>query len=94
MSKDKVSIDSYEYWALRSSHERLAVKSGDVKEIVLCAQERMRRISTGLTASNRPDQLCYKGDEEHMYAAYRLLNEARKSQLRINKCDQYLKDSK
>lgn len=85
MTKNKdVTMSQYDFWNLRSAHERLAIKSGDVREIVLCAKVRLDNIIVGVTNSDRGNQLCYKEDEEHMYSAMRLLLAARDTQKVIN----------
>lgn len=85
MTKDKnVTMTQYDFWNLRSAHERLAVKSGDVREMVLCAKVRLNEISVAVTNSSRENQLCYKEDNEHMYSAVRLLLAARDNQKLID----------
>lgn len=85
MNDDKVIMNKHEFWCLRNSHERLAVKAGDVKEMVLCAQIRMNHITTSVTCSDRDYRLPYAKDEEHMYSALRLLNEAKLAEQAIAK---------
>lgn len=85
MKDDKVTMSKHEFWCLRNSHERLAVKSGDVTEMVLCAQIRINHITTSVTCSDREDRLPYAKDEEHMYSALRLLNEAKLAEQAIAK---------
>ena len=77
MSNKNISINKREFWSLRSSHERLAVNSGDVREIVLCAKVRLDNVCIGVTSGDRPNRLAYEDDTDHMLEAYRLLNEAR-----------------
>jgi len=31
MNDDKVTMKAYDFWCLRGEHERLAIKSGDVR---------------------------------------------------------------
>lgn len=91
MNDDKVTMSKHEFWCLRNSHERLAVKSGDVKEMVLCAQVRMSHITTSVTCSDRENRLPYAKDEEHMYSALRILNEAKLAEQAIAKVNRDMK---
>ena len=83
MSKDKVNMSNYDFWCLRSSHERLAIKSGDVREMVLCAKVRMDNIATGITSSDRNKRLAHENDNGHMYQALRLLEAAKNAEHKI-----------
>lgn len=85
MNADKITMSKYDFWCLRGSHERLAIKSGDVKEIVLCAQIRMNHITTSVSSSAREGRLPYPEDEENMYTAMRLLNAAKDAEHAIAK---------
>tara|TARA_R110000823_G_scaffold313827_1_gene441909 strand:- start:944 stop:1228 length:285 start_codon:yes stop_codon:yes gene_type:complete len=85
MNDDKVTMSKYDFWVLRGSHERIAVKSGCVREMVLCAKVRMDHIATGVTNPDRENRLCYEKDNEHMYSALRLLESARDAELSIFK---------
>jgi hypothetical protein len=85
MNDDKVIMSKYDFWCLRSSHEQLAVKSGDVREMVLCAKVRMDHIATGVTSSERENRLCNEKDNEHMYSALRLLESAKNAEYEIAK---------
>jgi len=85
MNDDKVIMSKYDFWILRNSHERLAVKSGDVSEMVLCAQVRMNHITTGVSCSDREDRLAYDKDNEHMYSALALLEAAKNAEFAIAK---------
>ena len=87
MNDNKVTMSKYDFWCLRDSHERLAVKSGDVREIVLCAQVRMDHIATGITSSDRINRLAREKDNEHMYTALRLLEEAKSADNKIAKAN-------
>ena len=80
MNDGKVTMSKYDFWCLRNSHERLAVKSGDVSEMVLCAQVRMNHITTSITCSDRENRLPYAKDDEHMYSALRLLEAAKSAE--------------
>ena len=85
MNKDKVIINKNEFWSMRASHESLAIDSGNVRHMVLCAKERLDHIALQVTRSNRPNQLCHIDDNEHMYVAMRLLNHAKDEEARIRK---------
>ena len=85
MNDDKVTMSKHDFWCLRGSHERLAVKSGDVKEMVLCAQVRMNHITTSVTCSGRENRLPHEKDNEHMYSALRLLDAAKLAEYEIAK---------
>ena len=82
---DKVTMSNYDFWCLRSAHEKLAIESGDVKEMVLCAQIRMDFITTCVSTGGREKRLPYEKHNEHMYTALRLLNEAKNAELKISK---------
>ena len=77
MKSKKVEMAADDFWNLRSAHERLAVESKDVREIVLCAKIRLENVVVSISRSDRPKKLCYEEDEAQMYAATRLLNSAR-----------------
>lgn len=77
MNDGNVTMSSYDFWCLRNAHERLAVDSGDVKEIVLCAQVRMQHIETGITNTGRPKRLANEKDNDHLFTALRLLEAAK-----------------
>ena len=77
MNDDKVNMSKHEFWSLRNAHERLAVSSGDVKEMVLCAQVRMKHITSTVTVGGREGRLPYPDDNEHMFTAFRLLSAAK-----------------
>lgn len=81
---ENVTMPRFDFWNLRAAHERLAVKSGDVREIVLCAKVRLDQIGVGVTSSTRVNQLCFEEDNEHMYSALRLLKKARDVQRLID----------
>ncbi len=83
MNDDQVTMSNYDFWCLRNAHERLAVESGDVKEIVLCAQVRMQHIATGITNTGRPKRLANEKDNEHLFSALRLLEEAKNAEHEI-----------
>lgn len=87
MNDDKVTMSKYDFWCLRNAHERLAVNSGDVREMVLCAQVRMNHITTAITNSEREDRLANEGDNEHMYSAIRLLEAAKNAEYAIAKAN-------
>ena len=78
-NKKKVTRGEYDYWCLRSSHEQLAIESGNVRHMVICAKERMASITTSVTCGDE-SKLAYDGDNAHMYAAMRLLIAARDSE--------------
>lgn len=87
MNDDKVTMSKYDFWCLRNAHERLAIKSGDVCEMVLCAQVRMNHIATGITCGGREDRLPHEKDNEHMYSALRLLEAAKNAEYEIAKAN-------
>ena len=76
-------MSNYDFWCLRNAHERLAVESGDVNEIVLCAQVRMQHIATGITNTGRPKRLAKEKDNEHLFSALRLLEAAKNAEHEI-----------
>ena len=77
MKSKQVTMDSVDFWNLRAVHERLAVKSKDIREIVLCAKVRLDNVCTIVSNGDRPKQLCYEEDNEHMFTAMGLLIDAR-----------------
>ena len=85
MNEDKVIMHKGDFWSMRVSHESLAVDSGNVRHMVLCAKERLDHIALKISRSDRPNQLCHIEDEEHMYVAMRLLTYARDEEARIRK---------
>mgnify|MGYP003655409250 CR=1 FL=1 len=92
MNDDKVTISKYEFWSLRNSHERLAISSDDVKEMVLCAQERMKHITSTVTVGGREGRLPYPDDNEHMFAALRLLSAAKDAEHAIARANRINQD--
>ena len=91
MNDDKVIMSNYDFWCLRNAHERLAVESGDVKEIVLCAQVRMQHIATGITNTGRPKRLAKEKDNEHLLSALRLLEAAKNAEHEIARANRIKK---
>ena len=87
MNDDQVTMSNYDFWCLRNAHERLAVESGDVREIVLCAQVRMQHIATGITNTGRPKRLAKDDDKEHLFSALRLLEAAKETEHKIAKAN-------
>tara|TARA_R110000851_G_scaffold301846_1_gene458547 strand:+ start:26 stop:310 length:285 start_codon:yes stop_codon:yes gene_type:complete len=85
MNNDKVTMSKHDFWSLRNAHERLSVSSGDVKEMVLCAQERMKHITSTITVGGREGRLPYPDDNEHMFTALRLLSAAKDAEHAIAK---------
>jgi len=85
MNDDKVIMKTYDFWCLRNAHERLAIKSGDVREMVSCAKVRMDHIATGVTSSDRENRLAYEKDNEHLCTVLRLLEAARVAENAIAK---------
>ncbi len=82
---EKINMDANEFWTLRRSHEKLAIDSGDVRQMVICAKTRLSFIATGITDSGRPNRLAYKEHLDHMNAAMRLLNAANSAERQIAK---------
>lgn len=87
MNEDKVTINKNEFWSMRAKHESLAIDSGNVRHMVLCAKERLDHIALNVTRSDRPKKLRHIEDNEHMYVAMRLLNHAKDEEARIRKQD-------
>lgn len=77
MNNDKVTMSKFDFWNLRVAHEEAAIKSGDVRQMALCAQVRMNHVATGVTNSDRSGQLAYEDHTQHMYVAGNLIQAAR-----------------
>lgn len=77
MSNKDIKMSSYDFWCLRSEHERLAVKSGDVRSIMVCVKIRIDNVTTAVSNSDRENMLAYEHQEENMNVAYRLLESAK-----------------
>lgn len=85
MKYDKVTMEGYEFWNLRLAHEKLAVESGDVREIALCAKIRMEHIAICVTDPSRPKRLAYESHTEHLRIASSLLQAAKEAENKIIK---------
>lgn len=65
-----------DYWGLITSYESLAKRSGSVRDLVKAAENRLAKIATNVTSEDE-NMLAYKEHETHLFAACRLLDEAK-----------------
>lgn len=79
---DYIRIDKDKYWKLREQHERLAKETGHVRQMVVCAKERLNEVVDSVIRSDRPKGLCYDEDQKHLNIAQKLLADAAMINLR------------